>query len=78
MQTKLEAHSTERYRATAAERRQYGGSTVTVFYVFRPEDRHEPQNWAKVNGYGKLPGNRETDAIARGRAELVKRGIIPE
>ena len=78
MQTKLEAHSTERYRATAAERRLHGGSTVTVFFVFRPEDEKKPENWAKVNGYGKMPGNRKTDAIARGRAELIRRGIISE
>ena len=39
---KLIAVSKDRYRATASERRLYGGNTKTEFWVFRPEDRDEP------------------------------------
>jgi hypothetical protein len=78
MTSKLKASSTERYRAGAAHKRIHGGNTITVFFVFRPEDEHKPENWAKVEGYGPTPGNRKTDAIARGRAELIKRGIIAD
>ena len=62
---KLLAFSKDRYRASAAERRQYGGATVTEFYVMRPEDRHNPSAWKKVFGYGKTPGERKTDAMKR-------------
>lgn len=59
------AVSKDRYRATAAERRQYGGSTVTEFFVFRGEDRDDPSKWKVVRGYGPTPGERKTDAIKR-------------
>jgi hypothetical protein len=78
MATKLVAVSFERYRAGAAHKRIHGGSTITRFYVFRPEDERNPANWATVEGYGPMPGNRKTHALAKGRAELIKRGIITE
>ena len=76
MQTKLVAFSKNRYRASASQKRLHGGSTITEFYVMRPEDEKKPENWATVFGYGKMPGNRKTDAIARARLELIRRGII--
>lgn len=39
---KIVAVSKERYRATAAQRRLYGGSTVTEFWVHRAEDAKDP------------------------------------
>ena len=75
---KLIATSKDRYRATASERRLYGGNTVTEFYVMRPEDEKNPANWAIVMGYGPTPGQRKTDAIARARKELIARRIISE
>lgn len=63
--TKIIASSKDRYRASAAERRLYGGSTVTQFYVYRAEDRNDASRWRIVTGYGKTPGERKTDAIRR-------------
>lgn len=60
---KIIANSFERYRATAAERRMYGGATVTKFYVYRAGEH--PSKWLIVMGYGKTPGERKTDAIKR-------------
>lgn len=62
---KILALSRYRYRATAAERRQYGGATVTEFFVYRAEDEHKPDRWRIVRGYGPTPGDRKTDAIRR-------------
>lgn len=62
---KIEAHSFERYRASASERRLYGGSTVTKFYVFFAKDRHNASAWKTIMGYGATPGERKTDAIRR-------------
>lgn len=57
----IKAISKDRYRATAAERRLYGGATVTEFYVWDVD-----VNVTKVvRGYGKTPGERKTDAIRR-------------
>lgn len=58
------AVSKERYRASASERRRYGGSTVTEFWVYRREDAKEPTKWHVVRGYGKTPGERKSYAIA--------------
>lgn len=63
--SKILAFSKDRYRATAAERRLYGGSTVTDFFVMRAEDRDDASKWLVVRGYGKTPGERKTDAIRR-------------
>jgi hypothetical protein len=65
MKPKIVAVSSHRYRATAAERRLHGGNTVTEFIVYREEDRHHPERWRTVRGYGPTPGERKTDAIRR-------------
>ena len=65
MTTKVFASSKDRYRATAAERRAYGGSTVTDFYVWRAGDEKDASKWKVVRGYGPTPGERKTDAIRR-------------
>ena len=62
---KILADSIERYRASAAERRRYGGNTVTIFLVYRAEDAKDPAKWLKIAGYGPTPGERKTDAIKR-------------
>jgi hypothetical protein len=59
---KLKLQSVERYRASAAERRRYGGKTVTVFLAMPTED---PATWFKVTGYGKMPADRKRDAKAK-------------
>jgi hypothetical protein len=63
--SKVFASSRHRYRASAAERRMYGGATVTEFFVYRAEDRGDASKWKIVVGYGKTPGERKTDAIRR-------------
>ncbi len=63
--SKIIAISEFRYRATAAERRLYGGNTVTDFIVFRKEDEKDASKWLKIRGYGPTPGERKTDAIRR-------------
>lgn len=65
MKPKILASSRYRYRASAAERRQYGGATVTEFFVYRAEDAHNADRWRIVRGYGATPGERKTDAIRR-------------
>ena len=50
MASKVIATSEYRYRATAAERRQYGGRTVTQFIVHREEDSKDPSKWKTVMG----------------------------
>jgi hypothetical protein len=57
------ATSKHRYRASAAEKRMYGGATVTVFLVGYEGD--DAKNWVEVTGYGPTPGERKTDAIKR-------------
>ena len=64
-QRKIVASSQERYRASASERRMYGGSTVTRFFVFYKDDEDDPNKWLMVTGYGPTPGERKTDAIRR-------------
>lgn len=63
MNTKrIEASSMYRYRATAQERRTYGGCTVTDFWI---SIVGEPGTGRLVRGYGPTPGERKTDAIRR-------------
>jgi len=59
----LKLVSKDRYRATAAEKRLHGGSTVTEFFV----SGDGVPSGTVVMGYGKTPGDRKTDA--RKRAE---------
>jgi hypothetical protein len=79
--SKVVATSTERHRASAAERRQYGGDTVTTFFVHFARDGAPSMayKWEKIDGYGKTPGERKTDAIRRFLEMESKReaGVIP-
>lgn len=75
---KLVAISKERYRATAAQKRLYGGSTITRFWVYRPEDSDDPSKWVVVEGYGPSPGQRKTDAKARAIPLLREKGVLVE
>jgi hypothetical protein len=66
--------SKERYRASAAQKRAYGGSTVTVFWAMPTSD---PKTWFEVTGFGRYPGNRKSDAMAKAVAILArKRGEV--
>lgn len=71
---KLKAVSAYRYRASADERRQYGGSTVTDFYIY-PDDRSAAVSIV-VRGYGRSPSARKTDALRRVQEALDKRGGV--
>jgi len=62
---KVIATSKDRYKATAEERRRYGGSTVTEFYVRYADEGYS--NMKVITGYGKTPGERKTDAIKKFR-----------
>lgn len=59
--SKVFAVSQERWRASAAEKRAYGGSTVTKFLV--GYEGSEPATWQNIVGYGPTPGDRKTFAI---------------
>lgn len=63
--SKIIAVSKERYRATASQKRLYGGNTVTIFFIFREEDKDNTKAWKEVTGYGPTPGERKTDAIKK-------------
>jgi hypothetical protein len=65
---KVIAISKDRYRASAEERRRYGGNTVTEFYVMYKDDERDASKWKKIFGYGKTPGERKTYAIEKFRA----------
>jgi hypothetical protein len=65
---KVIAVSKDRYRASAEERRRYGGNTVTEFYVMYKDDERDASKWKKIFGYGKTPGERKTYAIEKFRA----------
>lgn len=58
---RLRAVSKDRYRASADERRRYGGDTVTEFYVTRM-DLDETRVFT---GYGPTPGERKTFALKK-------------
>ncbi len=62
---KVVANSFERYNGGARVKRAYGSSTVTRFYVYLARDKDNPAAWHKIEGYGKTPGERKTDAIRR-------------
>lgn len=72
--SELWAVSKERYRASAAEKRLYGGSTVTIFYVGKKGDEHDASKWVEQAGYGPTPGERKTDAMRRAASRL---GVVP-
>lgn len=66
-QQKVFAKSEYRYRASAKERRLYGGVTVTQFLV--GFEGSAPGTWKRIMGYGPTPGQRKTDAIRKFLAE---------
>lgn len=55
--SKPQALSFERWRATARERRRYGGKTVTKFYVWT-----DSYDTLEVVGYGPTPAARKAYA----------------
>jgi hypothetical protein len=61
--------SQHRYRASASERRLWGGSTVTEFLIEDPNFEGSAR-WHKVMGYGPSPGERRTDALRRYGAKV--------
>src|SRR3990167_1527435 len=61
--------SQHRYRASASERRLWGGSTVTEFLIEDPNFEGTAR-WHKVMGYGPSPGARRTDALRRYGAKI--------
>jgi hypothetical protein len=78
---KLVAHSQGRYNGGVKAKRLYGSSTITTFYVFRPQDEKIPSRWATVEVGGRTPGDRATAAKAKAepiiRSILEKQGIAP-
>jgi hypothetical protein len=72
--SELWASSKDRYRASAKEKRMYGGSTVTEFYVGKKGDEDDASKWVVQVGYGKTPGERKTDAMRRAAPRL---GVVP-
>jgi predicted RNA binding protein YcfA (HicA-like mRNA interferase family) len=61
--SKLKLISKDRYRATAAERRRYGGKTVTEFWVeVDGQMVFEDGKSLVVTGYGATPGERKSYA----------------
>jgi hypothetical protein len=63
MKTKIFAKSINRYRASASEKRAYGGSTVTEFLV--GVEGSNASTWKKIMGYGPTPGDRKSYAIQK-------------
>jgi hypothetical protein len=76
MATKLVARSFERYNGGVRAKRLYGSSTITRFYVFRPEDRNDPNKWAIVETGGPSPGERATAAKVKGEEMLRAKGVL--
>lgn len=60
-QPKVFAVSQERWRASAAERRLYGGSTMTKFLV--GFEGSEPATWRECVAGGPTPRDRKAMAI---------------
>jgi hypothetical protein len=60
---KIIASSYERYNGGIRIKRQWGSSTVTVFCVYREEDKDNPSAWELIKGYGASPGERKTYAV---------------
>lgn len=76
---KLVATSRSRYNGGVQAKRQYGSSTMTEFWVHRPEDKEHPNRWAVVVVGGRTPGDRATRAKLQAepivRDLLLKQGI---
>ena len=77
---KLQTASKERHNGSVKAKRQYGSSTITTFWVFRPEDERNANRWATVAVGGKTPGERATATKVKAepiiRAILEKEGIV--
>ena len=77
---KLSTCSKERHNGGVKAKRQYGSSTLTTFWVFRPEDDKDANRWATVTVGGKTPGERATAAKIKAepiiRVILEKEGIV--
>lgn len=71
---KLKTTSRNAYNGGVAAKRQYGSSTMTEFWVFRPEDENNPKRWAIVVVGGKTPGDRATRAKIQ--AEPIIRDLL--
>lgn len=65
---KVVAFSMERWRATAEERRTYGGAAVTKFGVTRLDTNET----LYITAYGKTPGERKTNAMNEARYRWAK------
>jgi len=78
---KLKTFSKSRYNGGVKAKRQYGSSTITTFYVMRPEDEKRPELWVTVEVGGKTPGDRITAAKLKAepliRELLAKLGPTP-
>lgn len=71
---KLKAVSKSRYNGGVKAKRLYGSSTITTFYVMRPEDDKRPEMWVTVETGGKTPGERIT--AAKAKAEPLIRELL--
>lgn len=69
---KLKAFSKSRYNGGVKAKRLYGSSTITTFYVMRPEDEKRADLWVTVEVGGKTPGDRITAAKAKAEPLLIK------
>lgn len=70
IESKIKLTSKERYRASASERRLYGGKTVTLFFVTPPDDG----KMFTVVGYGPSPGERKKYAAKVAQQAIEKYG----
>lgn len=73
---KLKTSSQIRYNGGVNAKRKYGSSTITRFFVFRPEDEHNSSLWATVEVGGKTPGERST--AAKVKAEPIIRKLLAD
>jgi hypothetical protein len=65
MARKIIATSFQRFNGGVRIKRAYGSSTVTRFYVRFADEDGDPSRWLVVEGYGRTPGERKTNAIER-------------
>jgi hypothetical protein len=79
---KLVTASKSRYNGGVRAKRLYGSACITTFYVFRPEDKDNPNRWVTIEVGGKTPGERSTKAKELAepkiRELLAKEGIVYE
>ena len=68
MTPKVFAVSKNRYNGGIRIKRIYGSSTVTTFLV--GVEGSDPLSWQEIEGFGRTPGDRKTDAIRKFVAAL--------